>query len=534
MRGWRIRHKLIAGLTLVVSCVGVLLTGTLWGLFSYRATMKSIDSKLAELRTAQEVQEAVMALATLAETEQAVSISEFARRLEQARQALAIYQQQLESSVALGRDPDGGQDERDVLDAFRALLDESDQLIRQTEPAVMSVGGGEVRPLQEKALTVLQRLRQLAPELREVIHSDLNRRIHVARHDYRKSLLAVSLASSLAVLLVLALGFLAYRWIMAPIRELHQKVMRLAQGNFDSHISVQSHDEMRDLAQAFNHMIDRLQEIYRDLERQVQERSRQLVRSERLAGIGFLAAGVAHEINNPLASIAFCCEALERRLAEMLRDKENHPDHATIFQYLRMMQQEAFRCKKITEKLLEFSRVGEKHREVTDLAELIQSVLQMVEHMPHHKRKVVRFDIRHRPRVLVNAHEIKSVVLNLVVNALESMDEGGELVITLDADQDWAVMTFRDTGCGMTTEVLENIFEPFFTRSRTGKGTGLGLSITHHIVTQHGGEIEAHSDGPNRGSTFTVRLPLRASLSTEPSRELKVSNSHSPLLAKAA
>jgi signal transduction histidine kinase len=95
-------------------------------------------------------------------------------------------------------------------------------------------------------------------------------------------------------------------------------------------------------------------------------------------------------------------------------------------------------------------------------------------------------------------------------------------------------MTFRDTGCGMTPEVLENIFEPFFTRSRTGKGTGLGLSITHHIVTQHGGEIEAHSDGPNRGSTFTVRLPLRASLSTEPAREPKVTNSHSPLLAKAA
>jgi signal transduction histidine kinase len=243
------------------------------------------------------------------------------------------------------------------------------------------------------------------------------------------------------------------------------------------------------------------------------------VRSERLAGIGFLAAGVAHEINNPLASIAFCSEALERRVAELLADKQNHPDYATVMQYLSMIQQEAFRCKKITEKLLEFSRVGEKHREHTDLAQLIQSVLDMVEHMPHHKGKVVRFDIRQRPRVYVNAHEIKSVILNLVVNALESMDEGGELVITLETEGDWAVMKFRDTGCGMTPEVLENIFEPFYTRSRSGKGTGLGLSISHHIVTQHGGEIEAQSEGPNRGSTFIVRLPLRASIPIHEARE---------------
>lgn len=520
MRGWRIRHKLMAGLTLVVSCVGVLLTGTLWGLFSYRATMKSMDSKLAELRTAQEVQESVSALAALAESEHPVSFAELTQRLQQVRSALAAYQCQLEQSLARGRDPDRGQDERDVLEGFVTLLQELDRLAQQSEPAIMALASGEVRPLDDNIIRVLQRSRQLAPELREVIYSDLSRRIQAARHDYRSSLLAVSLASGLAVLLVLALGLLAYRWIMAPIRELHGKVTQLAQGNFDSHISVQSHDEMRDLAEAFNHMIDRLQEIYRDLARQVNERSRQLVRSERLAGIGFLAAGVAHEINNPLASIAFCSEAVERRLAGLLRDNQEHPDYPTVLQYLRMIQQEAFRCKKITEKLLEFSRVGDKHREATDLAELIQSVLEMVEHMPHHKGKTIRFDSRQRPRVFVNAHEIKSVVLNLVVNALESMDEGGELVIILEVQQDWAVITFRDTGCGMTPEVLENIFEPFFTRNRTGKGTGLGLSITHHIVTQHGGEIEAHSEGPNRGSTFTVRLPLRATVPIHEARDL--------------
>src|SRR5581483_9524592 len=99
---------------------------------------------------------------------------------------------------------------------------------------------------------------------------------------------------------------------------------------------------------------------------------------------------------------------------------------------------------------------------------------------------------------------------------LDSMDEGGTLTITLTTRAGMAVLEFTDTGCGMPAEVLENIFEPFYTRSRTGKGTGLGLSISHRIISQHGGEIEAVSPGPDRGSTFTVRIPLQP---PEPAKE---------------
>ena len=102
-------------------------------------------------------------------------------------------------------------------------------------------------------------------------------------------------------------------------------------------------------------------------------------------------------------------------------------------------------------------------------------------------------------------------MLNLVVNALDSMEEGGTLTIRLGLRDGMAEMRFTDTGCGMSQDVLENIFEPFFTRSRTGKGTGLGLTISHRIINQHGGEIEAASDGPAKGSTFVVRLPLTES-----------------------
>src|SRR5438105_3555575 len=146
---------------------------------------------------------------------------------------------------------------------------------------------------------------------------------------------------------------------------------------------------MEELAAAFNDMTSRLRDMYRDLARQVNERSRQLVRSEQLASVGFLAAGVAHEINNPLASIAFCSEALESRLAPVLAKSTG--DNEVIAKYLTMIQQEAFRCKAITQKLLEFSRGGERSREQTDLGELIQSVLDMVEHLQNCKGKRIDF-----------------------------------------------------------------------------------------------------------------------------------------------
>src|SRR5262249_18400444 len=158
-------------------------------------------------------------------------------------------------------------------------------------------------------------------------------------------------------------------------------------------IEVHSSDEMEDLAHAFNDMTSRLSETYRDLETQVNERSRQLVRSERLASVGFLAAGVAHEINNPLASIAFCSEALEQRLRERGQHTDGgarQDDDDVITRYLKMIQDEAFRCKAITQRLLEFSRGGEKVREPVEIGKLIQSVVEMVEHLEtSHGKKIV-------------------------------------------------------------------------------------------------------------------------------------------------
>jgi len=137
-------------------------------------------------------------------------------------------------------------------------------------------------------------------------------------------------------------------------------------------------------------------------------------------------------------------------------------------------------------------------------------VLEVTQHHPKSKDKDIVFQPAGPVFAWVCVEEIKSVVINLLFNALESLDENGLLTIDVRQKDGMAEMVFRDTGCGMTTEVLENIFEPFFTRSRSGKGTGLGLTITHKIVNQHGGEIEADSPGEGEGSTFRVRLPIQS------------------------
>jgi signal transduction histidine kinase len=181
-----------------------------------------------------------------------------------------------------------------------------------------------------------------------------------------------------------------------------------------------------------------------------------------------------------------------------------------IERYLRMIQSEAFRCKEITERLLDFSRLGEVKQQNADLRELIAGVIEMVRHLGKYQDRAIDFVGSDRDLMIasVNPQEIKQVVLNLITNALDSLNAGGTLVIELVRSGDNVEMLFTDDGCGMTEEVLAHLFEPFFTRKRGGQGTGLGLSIVHRIVNDHGGQIEAESDGPGCGSRFRVTLPL--------------------------
>lgn len=514
-RGWRIQHKLLLGVVLTVCVLGFVLAGTLRGLWSYYQTVSDVRTKLGELKSAEQLRGALSRLVSPGSLSRLADAPDrLLEPLAQAKARLREYHTELDELAAAGRHAGELAFERELAGALDKDLQALESALGTLlAPRLQTPGEPSGRDAYITAAQgVCERLDRDSRDLRDKIHEDLDRHITESRRNYQVSLWIIVPASLVGLILMIGLMRAFYGWIFNPIRDLREGVSRIGENNLDVRLKVESGDEMEELASAFNAMMARLQEHSIGLERQVAERSRQLVRSERLASVGFLAAGVAHEINNPLASIAFCAEALESRLRQR-QGKGPAPEDSEIFgRYLAMIQEEAFRCKNITEKLLAFSRGGEKARERTDLAKLIQSVLDSAQHLPVSRGKRMELETQSASGLTAwtNPEEIKQVVLNLVVNGLESMDDGGVITIRLGMDRGMATIAFEDTGCGMDTSTLENIFEPFFTRNRTGSGTGLGLTISHRIIQQHGGEIEADSPGVGKGSRFVVRLPRQA------------------------
>jgi len=371
------------------------------------------------------------------------------------------------------------------------------------QPAATAAGGGGLIDERLVKLTAigpsLDALANLSATLPTFLQARMHDLAHEVRGRYRTLIITTWAAALAAVFLLVGLGVVTYRWVFKPLRRLGNGSRRIAAGDFGHRIEIDTQDEIAELAAALNDMTARFREIRDDLDRQVQLRTREVIRSEQLASVGFLAAGVAHEINNPLASIAMCAESLEGRLAAA---------DAVTTRYLQLIQNEAFRCKGITERLLDFSRVGEVRRQATALGALVAEVVEMLRHVGRFAEK--RVAIQPGPDVLVmaNPQEIKQVVLNLLVNAFDSIGPDGEVKVAVSRDGDEAILVLSDDGCGMDQEVLRHLFEPFFTRRASGQGTGLGLSIVHRIVTDHNGRIEVTSPGPGAGSTFRVILPV--------------------------
>ena len=354
--------------------------------------------------------------------------------------------------------------------------------------------------LEEMSVTSRQLIRNLQAQLDEYAAT--------IKTQYARFLVAVMTAALASACLLLIFLRLMYAWIFHPLRELVAGSQMIAQGRFNFRIKLNAKDEMSQLAEAFNRMTERFEAIRNDLDAQVQIKSRELVRTERLAGVGFLAAGVAHEINNPLASIAMSAESLQRRLGPMLEQPSHNGERNIIERYLAMIQEEAFRCKGITEKLLDFARTERKIRERTNLVELLRGIVEMLSPMGKYRGKHIRLDLPSVLFALVNPQEMKQVTLNLLTNALDSVDEGGTVKVRLFEKDDHVHLVFEDDGCGMDAEILQNVFEPFFTTRKNGQGTGLGLSITHRIISEHQGRIEANSAGRGCGSVFRVEIPV--------------------------
>ncbi len=526
---WRILHKLLAGAALLGLILALLAFSSFQGGYSYRGVARSVSKRATELPLAADFALRVADLrATLISAhpyyslpgkpvgrvfeqsafEQSLLREEFNSGFAEVKNSLRNYREQLDNNTVAETYIDDNRKERDTVLQIEESLERIAGLNRNEDWMLDNL---KLVDLDAE----LENLHQLANALPSYLQARMHNFAGEVRGRYRTWIILTWVSTIISYALLVVIGFLFDRWIFRPLRVLVRESRRVAGGEFSHRIQLHTHDEMAELANAMNAMTARFQEIRDDLNQQVKLRTKEVVRSEQLASVGFLAAGVAHEINNPLASIAWSAESIERRLHgvisndDALSDTEHNPEIGVLRKNLRRIQDQAFRCKGITEKLLDFSRMGHVERETTNLTQLVQDVVEMVQHLGDYREKKVVFENTHAVFASINPQEITQVVLNLITNALDSLDADGAVHVQLSQSDDAAELSVVDNGCGMTDEVLEHLFEPFFTRRRGGKGTGIGMSITYRIIEDHGGLIQAASSGPGCGSTIRVTLPLK-------------------------
>lgn len=396
-----------------------------------------------------------------------------------------------------------------LTEAMRHSVAESVNLPAGTSAAAKSAAGE------------LDQVRQTLLGVSKLIPGSV--RHHIAASADRLGSRLIWLCIVLLVVLVLstAVHVTQFRVLVLPLLWLREDMRRSAAGEYKAQVRLRGDREFKDVAAFFNGLAKELANLYWGLEKKVIDKSRELVRSERLASVGFLAAGVAHEINNPLSVISGYAELAAGSLRRLVLGDTAGADQgseaeaealASVLEAQGIIRDEAFRCKEITSRLLSLARGGSENRQSFRLDEAAQQVSVLTKGLRNYRdcQVILEFKQTDSMEIVANLTEIKQVLLNLTVNALEAVaSEHGEVRIGGRRSGDWVELSVNDNGKGMTPETLEHVFEPFFTAKRgVGEpGTGLGLSITHAIVENHGGSIRVESDGPGHGSKFTVRFP---------------------------
>jgi two-component system, NtrC family, sensor kinase len=297
--------------------------------------------------------------------------------------------------------------------------------------------------------------------------------------------------------------------ISRPIHAMAEAAQKVADGDYSTQVAITTHDEIGYLAECFNRMTRELESSARELrewasnlESKVEERTAQvksiqshLIQTEKLAAIGKLAAGVAHEINNPLTGVL--------TNSSLMLDDFPHGDPRR--DDLQLIVDETLRCRKIVKGLLDFARQTKPQKHAVDLNIVVEDVLSLVRNQAIFRNIVLRTELDPRlPAVMADRDQMRQVVLNTVINAAEAMSDGGELAVSSRGDDGHVELTVRDTGPGIPPEIMSKIFEPFFTTKKTG--TGLGLAIAYGIVERHKGTIDIDS-APGKGTKITVRIP---------------------------
>jgi two-component system, NtrC family, sensor kinase len=336
----------------------------------------------------------------------------------------------------------------------------------------------------------------------------------------------VVLSIVFVVVASLLLAAFVHRAIYVPLRDLSGGARRVAEGNLEEEIPVRRDDEFGRLARAFNGMtaaLRRSNEQLRDwaatLEQKVADRTRALhqaqaeaLRGEKLASVGLLAAGVAHEINNPLTGVLTFSTLMRKKMPEGSQDAED----------LDLVIRETKRCAGIIRRLLDFAREKAPEKKFSDLNRLVEDTVRLIERPANLRDIEMVLDLdASLPPVWMDADLIKQVVMNMLVNAQHAVDGKGTITVRTRQAPSKAEgppmveVAIADTGCGISEENLARIFDPFFTTKGVGKGTGLGLSVSHGIVEAHGGRIEVES-APGAGTTFRVFLPIEPAVQPAP------------------
>ncbi len=320
--------------------------------------------------------------------------------------------------------------------------------------------------------------------------------------------------ASLCVVFLLVILYFSTTRITNPLKKMVVATQVISKGDLAHRLRVNSRDEIGYLAESFNRMTanletanDKLIEWTKTLEKRVEERTKELremqshlIQSEKLASLGKLAAGIAHEINNPLGGILIYSNLL-------LEDTDKDSPH---YENLRKIVKETSRCKDIVKGLLEFARPKEPEVAIIDINEILESSLAIMEKQALFQNiSINRSYESDLPKISADSAQIQQVFTNIILNAAEAMAGNGTLTLStsLNPDNKCIDVKFSDTGHGIKEEDKKRLFEPFFSTKEVGKGTGLGLAISYSIIQQHNGTIEVKSR-VGKGSTFTVKLPI--------------------------
>ncbi len=312
-------------------------------------------------------------------------------------------------------------------------------------------------------------------------------------------------ANGLLALILFGLALYYSRQITTPVHKLIKAVQHIGKGNLDYKIEVATNDEIQVLANEFELMREKLQDSYQKMEEKIVRRTEelqgaqaQIMHQEKMASLGLMAAGIAHEIGNPLTSISSMAQIIRRKNA----------DEKTV-EYVDHILKNINRISRIVRELVDFSKPTTHKSAPSDINEIIISAVGIIKYDRRSKNISYTLDLDNSlPKVNVVADHLMQVFLNILINAVDASEGVGEEInVSSITESNHIYISFKDQGAGIPAESLNKIFEPFYTTKDVGKGTGLGLTVSYGLIKKLKGEIKVSST-VNQGSTFTVVLPV--------------------------